>query len=294
MQNCILFLVKVLARIIAWMPRKGVRGLGFLIGWLWIDVLRIRHKEVQENLEIAFPEVPQKIKWQWGRRSVHKLGGDFVEILTTPWFDQKWLEENIVFEGLENLNQAQSQGKGVYILSMHLGNGDTAASALSMMGYQLFLISKSFRNKVLNMIWFYFRAAKGVKYIEAHGEKTAFEILRAIRAKNFVIFVLDQFMGKPFAVESTFFGKKTGTAYGLALFHLKTKSPVVPVYGFEGEDGRLHVVCEPPLDLESFRSSDQDGNIAALTQHFNDVIESIVKKHPQDWMWVHRRWKDYQ
>ena len=279
---------------LACLPRQQVRALGSFLGWLWVDILRIRRDVIQENLDIAFPDVPQKEKIKWGRQSVHKLGGDFFEILTTPFFDQKWLEKNIVFEGLENLQKAQSQNKGVYLLSLHLGNGDTAASALSMKGYRLFLISKYFRNQWLNKIWFYFRSAQGVKYIEAHSDKTTFEILRAIRAKDFVIFVLDQFMGRPYAVENTFFGRKTGTAYGLALFYLKTKSPVVPVYGFEAEDGRLHVVCEAPLDLESLRTSDQDKSIAALTQFFNDVIESIIKKHPQDWMWIHRRWKDYE
>ena len=57
---------------------------------------------------------------------------------------------------------------------------------------------------------------------------------------------------------------------------------------------RHHVVCEPALDLESLRTSDQDRSVAQLTQHFNDVIEAIIKKHPQDWMWIHRRWKDYE
>ncbi len=294
MQNCILFLFKIFARILALLPRRAVRGLGSILGWLWIDVLRIRRKLIRENLDIAFPDISAEQKWPWGQNSVYKLGADFAEILTTPWFDQKWLENNIVFQGLENLEKAKAQNKGVYVLSMHLGNGDTGASALSMKGYHLHLISKYFRNKLLNKIWFYFRSSQGVKYIEAHSEKTAFDILRAIRAKDFVIFVLDQFMGRPFAVENTFFGRKTGTAYGLALFYLKTKSPVVPIYGFEGTDGRLHVVCEPALDLESLRTSDQDKDVALLTQHFNDVIEGIIKMHPQDWMWVHRRWKDYE
>ncbi len=294
MQNYILFLFKVFARLLAFLPRRAVRGLGSMLGWLWIDVLRIRRNLIKENLDIAFPEVPLKQKMRWGRHSVHKLGGDFAEILTTPWLDQKWVNKNIVFQGLENLENAKSLGKGVYLLSLHLGNGDTAASALSMKGYRLHLISKYFKNKLLNKIWFYFRAAQGVKYIEAHSEKTTFDILRAIRAKEFVIFVLDQFMGRPFAVENTFFGRKTGTAYGLALFYLKTKSPVVPIYGVEGDDGRLQVICEPALDLESLRASDQDKDIAVLTQHFNDVIEAIIRKHPQDWMWIHRRWKDYE
>src|SRR5690606_32701116 len=143
-------------------------------------------------------------------------------------------------------------------------------------------------------IWFHFRGAQGVKYIEAHSDRTAFEILKAIRAKSLVVFVLDQFMGRPFGIETTFFGRKTGTAYGLALFYLKTRSPVVPVYGYEDDQGKMHMVCLPALELESLLGSDQDENILALTQKFCDVIEEAVKKHPTDWMWVHRRWKEYE
>jgi KDO2-lipid IV(A) lauroyltransferase len=294
MQRCTLFLLDILSRILALLPRRGVRFLGSLLGYLWIDILQIRRKVIQQNLDIAFPDVENSQKMRWGRNSVHKLGADFAEVLTTPFMDQNWLQKNVVFEGLEYLDQALIRGKGVYVLSLHLGNGDTAATALALKGYKISLISKYFKNRLLNTIWFHFRSAKGVKYIEAHSEKTAFEILRAVRTQSLVVFVLDQFMGKPFGIQSLFFGKKTGTAYGLALFYLKTRTPVVPIYGFEAEDGKLHVVCEPALDLESLLTSDQDRNILTLTQRFCDVIEAAVRKHPRDWMWVHRRWKEFE
>lgn len=294
MRTFLVIFLEALSRVLFLLPRRGLRWLGSLLGVLWIDVLRIRRKVIQENFDIAFPSMEQKEKWHIARHSVYRLGANFLEVLTVPRFDSKWLDKNIVFEGYENLEKAKSLGKGVYVLSMHLGNGDVIGSSLAMRGNDLHLITKIFKNKLVNDLWFHFRSAQGVKFIEAHGEKTAFEILRAIKQKGLVVFVLDQFMGRPFAIVTSFFGRKTGTAYGLALFYLKTRSPVVPIYGYEGPGGKLHIVCEPALDLESLVSSDQDKSILALTQHFCDVIESAIRKHPKDWMWVHRRWKEYE
>src|SRR5690606_28055274 len=124
---------------------------------------------------------------------------------TIPRYKSDWLHKNIIFEGEENLKQAEALNKGVYVLGMHLGNGDIAATSLVMAGHPLYLITKTFKNKLMNSIWFHFRGAQGVKYIEAHSDRTAFEILKAIRAKSLVVFVLDQFMGRPFGIETTFF-----------------------------------------------------------------------------------------
>jgi KDO2-lipid IV(A) lauroyltransferase len=294
MKKFVFFLLEIFSKLLSLLPRKAVRAIGSFLGFLWVDVLRVRRKVIKQNLDIAFPEMPDKEKMKIGRTSVYNLGANFLEVFTVPSFDDKWLSENVVFEGYENLEKAKAMNKGVYVLSMHMGNGDSIASSLTMRGNSLYLISKSFKNPFVNDLWFHFRGAKGVKYIEAHGEKTAFEILRAIKSKSLVVFVLDQFMGKPFGILTTFFGRKTGTAYGLALFYIKTRSPVVPIYGYEGRDGKLHVVAEEPLELETFVSSDQDMSIRQLTQKFCDVIEGAVKKHPSDWMWVHRRWKDYE
>lgn len=275
-------------------PRRLIRFLGSLLGVLWFDILRLRRKVIFSNLDIAFPEMPYEEKLRIARTSTYRMGADFLEVFTIPQLTQKWLEKNVVFEGREFLAKAQRRNKGVYLLGMHLGNGDLTASSIAMKGENLYLITKFFKNPVVNDLWFHVREAQGVKFIEPHGTKTAFDILKAIKEKACVAFVLDQFMGRPYALETTFFGRKTGTAYGLALFYLKTGSPVVPVYSFEGQDGRYHVVYEPELDLDALLTENKDENLLKLTQHFNDVIERAIRKHPEAWMWVHRRWKEYE
>lgn len=289
--------MKLLVRFLCWIlglfPRRWVRRFGLPLGVLWFDILRVRRRVVLENLRIAFPTWSESDRIRVGRRSVYNLNKNLLEFFILPSMNERWLKKNLVFEGREHLIQALEQKKGVYALSLHLGNGDLATSALSLSGFRIHLITKIFKNKVFNDLWFFVRKIHGVQFIEAHGPKTPFEILKAIRGNEVVIFVNDQFMGKPFGVETEFFGKKTGTAFGLALFYLKTRSPIVPIYAFEGSDGRFHLKIEPALQLDHLISDDKEKTYALITQEVTYVIERIIREHPSDWMWVHRRWKDF-
>jgi KDO2-lipid IV(A) lauroyltransferase len=275
-------------------PRWVMRAFGSFIAFLWVDLFRIRRKVIDENLKIAFPEWDAKKRNQVGRTSVYQMGWGFFEILMVPFLTRKWLEEEVVFEGEENYRAALAKGKGVLVMSLHLGNGDLGSSAVVMKGYPLTIITKIFKNPFLNDLWFEFRSGQGVKYIDAHGTSTSFDILKTLKRQEGVVFVVDQFMGRPFAVVTTFFGRETGTAYGLALFALKTKAPVVPIYAYRDSQYRMHVVFEAEIPVMDLAVDDKNTAMVAITQRFNDKIESIVRKHPEQWMWVHRRWKDYE
>jgi KDO2-lipid IV(A) lauroyltransferase len=271
-----------------------VRKLGGVVGFLWVDFFRVRRKVIFGNLQIAFPEWSAEKRTKVGRESVYNMGYSFFEFFTVPYLDQTWLERHVVFEGEEHLRKAREQGKGILALSLHLGNGDLASSAIVMKGQPITIITKVFKNSFFNDLWFSFRGAQGVKYIDAHGDKTSFDILKALKRQEAVVFVLDQFMGKPYGIETKFFGKKTGTAYGLSLFAMRTRAPVVPIYTYEGADHKMHVVFEPEVPVLDLIGQDKDASILAITQRFNDKIEEVVRKHPEHWMWVHRRWKDFE
>ncbi|WP_374079457.1 lysophospholipid acyltransferase family protein [Bdellovibrio bacteriovorus] len=293
MKLLVKFFVKIMVFLSSLFPRTWLRKSGAWVGFLWFDVMGFRKKIVMSNLDIAFPEWPQEQKHKVGRESVYQLGYNFAEFFFIPSVTPEWIQKNVVFEGWENVEKARSQGKGMFFLSLHLGNGDLAANAIAQSGQELFIITKRFKTQWFNDLWFSVRGAKGVKYIDAHGPNNAFEILKALKKNAALVFVLDQYMGKPYGIATTFFGKRTGTAYGLALFAQKTKSPVLPIYTYEGNDKKLHVVIEPAMDTENCVTDDKDQTILNITQSFNDKLEEIVRKHPEQWMWVHRRWKDF-
>ena len=101
-------------------------------------------------------------------------------------------------------------------------------------------------------------------------------------------------MGKPYGVETEFFGIKTGTAYGLALFAQKTNRPVMPLYSYWGKDGKLNIRLKPAVDLSGLITDDNERNKVVITNQFNREIENIIKDHPEHWMWVHKRWKVFE
>lgn len=274
-------------------PRHWVRALGRPLGILWFDVFRFRRNVVLSNLKIAFPEWSEAERIKVGRRSVYMLTENLAEFFLIPSITDDWIRREVVFHGEDNLKKALEVKRGVLLLTLHLAHGDVLGNIVARKGYDVSIITKFFRSPWLNDLWFSIRGAQGVKFIEPHGEKTPFAILKALRANGLVAFVLDQHMGRPYGIEARFFNRPVGTAYGLALFHLKTKSPVVPIYSYENEDGKIHVVFDKPFFYDERLGSreNRDQAIQELTQIYTDKVEEVVRRYPKQWMWVHRRWK---
>jgi KDO2-lipid IV(A) lauroyltransferase len=282
--------------LIFWLiPWSWRRGFARWFSWLWFDVLRFRRYTVLKNLTIAFPEKSKTERYQIARESIGHLALNFCEFVSLPWVSPEFANTKVIFHGLENYEKAHQAGKGKLLLSLHAGNGDYACAMMSLRGIRLHLISKKFKLKAINDFWFGVRESMGTRFIDPHGSRNAFEIFGAFKRNESVVFVLDQFMGKPYGIETRFFGRKSGTAYGLALFAVKTHAPVIPVFTYRDVDNVTHVVFEPEIPLALPRDSqDRDLQIAKTTQQYNDWIESVVRRFPGQWMWIHRRWKKWE
>lgn len=281
---------KVLALIITILPQSVRQFLGAALGLFWFDVLRIRRKVAVENVKIAYPELSHKAAVSLARESLISMGRTIVEYGLISFYASSIAPRNFKFEGEEHLKAALAEGKGVLMLTLHLGNGDLAVSELARVGYPVHLISKEFTTKWLNELWFGMRGRLGLKFIGAR--RSSFEILKALKKKEIVIFVLDQFMGPPLGVRTKFFGKETGTAMGCALMAERTGAPVVLTYTYRRPDGSPVIVFEkaiPYLD-----DGPREQNIATMTQKYTDTIEATVRLHPGQWMWIHRRWKEFR
>jgi KDO2-lipid IV(A) lauroyltransferase len=292
-----------ISRFIVAMPPEIRALMGDGIGILWFDVFRIRRKVALDNLRLAFPDWSEKKRMDTARMSMRHLGRSIVEFGIFPFYEDSWFDRFFEYQGIENLNAALAQGKGALLLGLHLGNGDFAISALAMQTGRINLISKSFRSAWLNELWFGLRRSKGTKFI-SH-EKSSFDILRALKRNEAVIFVLDQFMGPPIGVRTRFFGHETGTAAGLALMAQRTEAPVLPVYTYRKPNGKSVLVFEKPMVFAEsglndsqgqakLSQLDRDKSISLMTQAYTDKIEGIIRQHPEQWMWIHRRWKEFR
>ena len=256
------------------------------------DVFRFRRKIILKNLEIVFPDLTHQEKHKIARRSLGKLVYNFYEFCLFPVIDDSWIQDHTEFLGLENLDKALMKNKGVLLLSLHLGHGDMAISMLAHKGYSLNVISKHFKMKWLNDFWFGARKRFGANFMDPHGKNSSFDILRCLKKNQMIIFVLDQYMGPPYGIKTHFFGKPTGTAYGLALFSIKTGAPVVPIWSYRNKEGKN--IIEVGMEISTIIKSTREDSLLATTQSYNSILEHIIQKHPDDWMWIHRRWKKFR
>lgn len=262
---------------------------GYALGILWFDILRIRRREALINLQRAFPDMGYAERLRVARASCVNLGMSFVEFCRFPFTTQA---DRKLFQisGLENLEAGLSEGKGVMLLTQHIGNGDWATVGLSLNGIRLLIISKKFGWKWANEMWFSLRESFGTEFVE--DRNTSLKILKALKKNQAVVYMLDQFMGPPIGVKTTFFGVETGTPAGLATLTRRARCAVVPVYTIRNTDGTTRIHFDPEIPFQE--SADPEKTIQDMTQLYCDKIESYVRQFPEQWMWVHRRWKKYR
>jgi Kdo2-lipid IVA lauroyltransferase/acyltransferase len=272
------------------LPWSANRLFAKLLAFLWLDIFNIRREVIFNNLQIAFPEMNTQEKEKIAKASLLSMCRSFFDVIRVPYLNDAWIDKNVIFEGSEFLEQMRNEPGGFFILTLHLGSGDLAAAIISQKIRPVTLISKRFTNTFLDAFWFGLRERSKTNFIDAHARNNAFDILSSLKQNRGVVFVLDQFMGRPYGVESEFFGVKTGTAYGLALFAKKTKKPVYPIYTYWGLDNKLHIGAQPAIDL----SHELGENNQVITNKFNKVLENIINQHPEHWMWVHKRWKTFE
>lgn len=288
--RCIASLGRALSFCLLLLPRRLRYLFGDILGILWFDVFRIRRDVVLGNLERAFPKWEKSQRVTIGRSSLRHLGRDLMEYCELPFITLEKINKRFEIEGLEHVRAAQSKGRGVCLLTLHLGNGDFAIAALSLLGLPMYLISKEFKLKWLNDLWFGMRARVGTKFIPPRN--SSYAVLKALKKQGVVVFVLDQFTGPPIGVKTTFFGHETGTGLGLATISQRSHSPVIPVYTYRRDDGKHVIKFE--AELPFILSEDNDLALKLTTQSYNDKLEEYVKKCPQQWMWIHKRWKIFK
>jgi KDO2-lipid IV(A) lauroyltransferase len=259
------------------------KTLAYFLAFLWFDLFRIRRRVVLDNIGTAFPEKTSRERIRIGRASLRHLALNFVEYSFLPWMTSQDANSRFEYLGLDIFEAALAQKKGVLLLTLHLGHGDLATAALALKGYPMVLVSKAFKLEWLNELWFGMREKVGVKFIPARN--SSYALLKSLKRNEAVIIPLDQFTGPPIGVRTTFFGKETGTAAGLAVMSERSGAPVVSVSTYRRPNG-IHVV-------HFHRFMPTAGPAERVTQGFNDELEGFVRKYPEQWMWLHRRWKRF-
>ena len=283
------WLVLAVARTLGWLPRGLARLLvRILTLTCYLALARLRHVG-ERNLELAFPELSSKTRKRILRHLFRNLGWQLVEFCRMPRYTAENTRGWIRTEGLLHYLSAEAKGKGVLVLTGHLGGWELSSFYHSLMGHPMGMVIRRLDNRLLDEYVNSIRCLYGNRAL--HKDDFARGLLTAMHAGETVGILMDTNMTPPQGVFVKFFGITACTASGLARVALKTGAAVVPGFLVWEAAERKYVLHFGP-ELAFTQTGDHEADILTATQQCNDVLESWIRRYPDQWLWIHRRWKN--
>ncbi len=273
-----------LARAPVWLLDAVAKGLA----GLWYHVVPVRRGVAEENVARSLPGCDATERRRIVRRVGYHLARNYLDFLALPFLSRERLEHTFVWEGREHLERARERGKGVLVLSAHIGAFDLLAAAVARQGWPLTIVSRTPRSNWVRAIWMGYREAAGVEILPERG--SVFQVLRALSRGRLVALMLDQDVHADRGVFVDFFGRPACTSDSLAVLALRSGAPVVPVFTRRVAPDRHLVRCFPPISEHGVHG-DRKTRVRLLTQAYTRRIEAEVREVPEQWLWLHRRWK---
>jgi len=280
--------VWLLAQTLRFLPRPLAHGCGRALG-MTVYLLHGRLRRVgRRNLEMAFPEMPPEERERILKGVYHSLGRQLAEVAKFPDYRERSVDRIAIYDGVEHYHEAKARGKGVIFLTGHVGGWELSSFVHSLHGHWLNIVARSLDNSLLDR-WVKQRR-------EMHGNKVhdkdeyARGLLAAMRRGETVGVLMDTNMTPPQGVFVDFFGRKACTASGVARVAKRTGAAVVPAFAIWDDalgKYRLHLEAAIPTVC----TGDDESDAIANTQNYTAAIERIIRAHPEQWLWVHRRWK---
>lgn len=282
------WLVQAVARPLGWLPRRLARCLsGVLTFTIYRCLVRLRRVGMR-NLQLALPELSPSEHTRILQGVYRHLGWQLVEFCRmtryTPENTRGWIRT----DGLEHYLAAQGRGKGVLIVTGHLGAWELSSFYHSLTGHPMAMVIRPLDNRRLDEFVNGIRCLHGNRVLPK--DDFARGLLRAMRAGETVGILMDTNMTPPQGVFVRFFGMEACTASGLARVALKTGAAVLPGFMLWEPAERQYVLHFGP-ELEFKRTDHAETDIVAATQQCTAAIEDWIRRYPDQWLWIHRRWK---
>jgi KDO2-lipid IV(A) lauroyltransferase len=241
-----------------------------------------------KNLEIAFPELDREARLKIITGMYRNWGRVIAEWTHSGELNRSNVEKFVTYDGLENLNHALELSKrsGVLILTAHYGNIELLPLAHSLYGHRLSMVHRPLRNPLIDNRIRRVRTRFGAEIMER--KQAATPIIKYLRDKWQVAIALDLDVRHGAFVD--FFGLPACTSDGVARIARATRSPVVPAFMVrEGHTVRHRITVLPVLEMVT--SGDREESVVENTQRMTAAIELMIRRHPDHWNWIHRRWK---
>jgi len=280
--------VALFVRVVGVLPRSVAHGVGIVIGRL-VYYLHPRLRRVgRRNLQLAFPD-----KSPAGRKRIllgvyASLGRLLGEFCLFPRYTRDNAGEVAVYQGFENFEAAEKRGKGVLLLTGHFGGWEVGSFFHALQGHPMQIVVRPLDNRPLDELVTRYRGLHGNTMIGK--QEFARGLIAAMRDNQTVGILMDTNMTPPQGVFVPFFGIPACAASGLARVALHTDASVIPAFTiWDPVLRKYRVDFDRPVEL--VRSGNAEADAIANTARFTKIIEDYVRRYPDQWLWVHRRWK---
>jgi KDO2-lipid IV(A) lauroyltransferase len=271
------------------MPKRHILLMGKILG-RFLYFLDVPHRRIiRRNLHFSYPEWSRSQIQNLSKRIFHNYGIIILEVLQMAFSTREEMLSRAQIEGEEILAEALAIQKGVIVVSAHLGNWELGLQ-YSPCYFQRPLtgVAKKLRNSTLDRLVHKIRTRFGNRIIYKKGalpEMT--QTLRQGRILGLLMDISRRFDG----VEVQFFGRKATATPAAAMLALRCKSPVVPIFNHRNQMGNLVIKIERPIEIQ--RTGDLRSDLQTNTQLITDRIEQAVRKNPEQWNWILKRWKEF-
>lgn len=269
------------------LPEGVALGLGSALGWLAGSVLRIRRGVVDENLARAFPERDGAWRRRVAAASYRHLGRESVAIFRLAGTTPEAVRAATRVEGLPELEAVLAEGKGVVVVTAHLGNWEMGGAAVAARGVPVDAVVQLQRNRRFDEDLRETRARLGLRVIAKQAAPR--EILRSLREGRLAALVADQNVRRA-GIFVDFFGVPAATAKGPALFSLRTGAPLWAGVALRtgAAEPRYRIVLKP---VQAELTGDPEEDTLRLTRAHTALLEGWVREAPEQYFWQHKRWK---
>jgi KDO2-lipid IV(A) lauroyltransferase len=280
--------VALFVRAVGALPRPLAHVVGIVIAKLAYHLHPRLRRVGLRNLELAFPEKSPAERRRILRGLYVSLGRLLGEVCLFPRYTPENASQIAVYQGFENFEAAEKRGKGVLLLTAHFGGWEVGSFFHSLCGHPMQIVVRPLDNAPLDALVTRYRGLHGNTMIGK--QEFARALISAMRKNATVGILMDTNMTPPQGVFADFFGRPACTASGLARVALKTGATVVPAFTIWDEVLRKYrVEFDRPVEL--VRTGDDEADAIANTGKFTRIIEEYVRRYPDQWLWVHRRWK---
>jgi len=278
----------ILLKFLGCLPRTTARAMGVLVAKALFSIRPPLQRAAEFNLRLAFPELPERARRVILNRMVCNLGWMAAEFARLPHYTRGNIEKTILLDGFENFAAAERAGKGVLFLTGHMGAWELGPFAHALCSGPVHFFVRPIDNSRVDALVNRYRCASGNQPIKKN--ESARAALRILHHGGVVGVLADQNTVPAEAVFADFFGIPAATSSGIARLARRTGAAVVPAYTYwDQQIGKYRLRYEPALELAV--TDDEQSDIRNYSARFNEVIEDYVRRFPDQWLWVHRRWK---